>query len=77
MLGDLTVDQIRSNGFNGRERSSLIKAHQAAVADDIGGKNSGKASFHLINKQSFQATVEAATQPTTSATQASIRLCDV
>ena len=31
-----------------RERAGLVDAHEAAVADHIGGQNSGQTAFHVL-----------------------------
>jgi hypothetical protein len=36
MLGDLGVDQLLANGFELRERASLVSLHQTRIADHIG-----------------------------------------
>ena len=47
MLGDFGVDQIFSAALERGERAGFVRAHQPAVTDDIGGKNSGQPAFHL------------------------------
>jgi len=47
MFGDLAVDEIRLQCFQGGERTGLIHTHEAAVSDDVGGKDSGQAAFHM------------------------------
>ena len=46
MLGDLGVDEFVAMRLERRERGGLIDAHEAAVADHIGGQNSGQTAFH-------------------------------
>ena len=46
MLGDLGVDQLLAMRLERRERGGLVDAHEAAVADHIGGQNSGQTAFH-------------------------------
>jgi hypothetical protein len=47
MLGDFAVDHIRLHAFQRRERTGFIDAHQPAVADNVGGKNSSQAALHI------------------------------
>ena len=46
MLGDLGVDEFLAMRVERRERRRLIDAHEPAVADHIGGQNSGQTAFH-------------------------------
>ena len=46
MLGDLGIDYCLPDFFQPCERPGFIAAHQPAVPDDIGSKNSSETAFH-------------------------------
>ena len=48
MLGDLGVDEFLAMRVERRERRRLVDAHEAAVADHVGGQNSGQTAFHVV-----------------------------
>ena len=56
MLGDLPIDEIRLNRLQCGERARFVRTHEAAVANDVGGKNSSEAALH-INPVTLQKSV--------------------
>jgi hypothetical protein len=40
--GDLRVDELAPVRLQARERADLVRAHEPAVAHDVGGKDRGK-----------------------------------
>jgi hypothetical protein len=48
VLGDFRVDQLATMGFKLREDSRLVRAHQSAVAGDIGGQDSSQLAFDAL-----------------------------
>jgi hypothetical protein len=42
VLGDLGIDRFAAMGFEPRQRAFLVRAHQPAVARDIGRKDRGQ-----------------------------------
>jgi len=54
MLGDFAIDDVGSNSIERPERRGFVRAHEAAVPDDIGSKNCSETAFHFVNKQSFE-----------------------
>src|SRR5262249_15935070 len=46
VVDDFRFEEVLSVGPERLERSGLVLLHQAAVADHIGGEDSGKATFH-------------------------------
>src|SRR4051812_44379347 len=46
VLADLGIGQIFPDRFERSHGAGFVAAHKAAVADDIGGENSGQATFH-------------------------------
>ncbi len=48
-LRNFWLHQLFTVGLQALERSRLIFAHEARVADHIGGKNGGKAAFHALS----------------------------
>ena len=49
MFRDLRVDQLVAMDFQRSERTGLVGAHEAAVADDIGGKDGRHPALHAIH----------------------------
>src|SRR5262249_23737530 len=47
VLGDLGPDDLVLQPLQGGERAFVVDPHQAGVADDIGGEDSGEPAFHL------------------------------
>ncbi len=47
MLGDLGIDQLGAVRLEARKRAGLVRLHEAAVADHVGGEDSGKLALHL------------------------------
>ena len=47
LAGDFGVDEVRPQCFKRSQRGRFVRAHQTAVSDHIGGKNSGQAAFHV------------------------------
>src|SRR5437879_13581378 len=47
MLGDLPIDEIRLNRLQCGERARFVRTHEAAVANDVSGKNSSQAALHV------------------------------
>ena len=48
MFGDLGVDELAPASLERRERALLVSAHQPAVADDIGRKDSGEPPYDAL-----------------------------
>ena len=48
VLGDLGIDELQSNGFQGRERTFLVRSDEARIAHDIGGQYGSETAFHGI-----------------------------
>ena len=49
MSGDFVVDEFSAKTFKRREGARLVSAHQPAIADHVGGKNSSEAAFHVVS----------------------------
>src|SRR5213082_3032772 len=49
MSGDFVVDEFSAKTFKRREGARLVSAHQSAIADHVGGKNSSEAAFHVVS----------------------------
>ena len=47
VFGDLGVDQLFAVRIERGKRRGLVNAHEPAVADHIGGQNSGQTAFHV------------------------------
>src|SRR4029077_20855 len=47
MFCDLAVDELSPNALKRSERAGLVRAHQPAVSDDVGGENSSETAFHV------------------------------
>ena len=47
MLSDLAVDEIRLKCLQCGERAGLVRTHESAVSDHVGGKDGSEAAFHL------------------------------
>ena len=45
MSGDQRLEDVRTPGLKGSQRTGLVRLHQAAVADHIGGQNGGKTAL--------------------------------
>ena len=52
VFGDLEFDQVFTVCLEGVEHPHLVGAHEAGVADHVGGQNRGKTSFHQITRGS-------------------------
>jgi hypothetical protein len=50
MFGNARLDDIPPPAVQRLKRSDLVRAHQPAVADDIGGKDCGKPALHPVPK---------------------------
>ena len=51
MLRDFALYNFRPHSFQRFEGPSFVRAHQAAVANDVGGKDGTQATFHIGAKQ--------------------------
>ena len=54
ILGDVGIDDLTPNGFNSAKRSTLILAHQSAVADHVCHQDRCKSALrvHLMHSRS-------------------------
>lgn len=54
LLGDVGIDDLTPNGFNSAKRSTLILAHQPAVADHVCYQDRCKSALrvHLMRSRS-------------------------
>ncbi len=48
-LRDPRLHQLSTEGLQALERSRLILAHEAGIADNVGGKNGGKSAFQTLS----------------------------
>jgi hypothetical protein len=53
-FGDLGLHQLSTEGLQALERSCLVLAHQARVADHVGGKYGGKPAFHTLSPRGLE-----------------------
>jgi hypothetical protein len=53
VLGDARIDQFTAMRLEVREGASLIRSHQPAIADDIGGEYGCEPAFHPLFAQRF------------------------
>jgi hypothetical protein len=49
MLRNGGVNELGPMSLEADERADLVRAHQAAISDYVGGKDRGKSAFHLGN----------------------------
>jgi hypothetical protein len=52
MLADVRVDELTAMSFEARQSAGLIRAHQPAVASDIGGDDGRKTALDPLSAQS-------------------------
>ena len=57
VLGDLGVEKLLAMRVERRERRRLIDAHEPAVADHVGGQNSGQTAFHVVPASGLSSSV--------------------
>ena len=46
MFGDFAIDDVGSYSLERPERRGFVRAHEAAISDHIGGKDSSQTAFH-------------------------------
>ena len=54
----LGIDEVVASGLESRMGAGLVLAHEAAVADHVGGKNDGQPAFHSVSHSARRLAVE-------------------